>query len=629
MREEMESAPPAFEVVISGRNMPDTEAKAKARKKAQYVSDKPVIITPAIPLEDRQKGKRRKLRIAAYCRVSTPTEAQVSSIENQKSHFIKAVAQHEDWVLVAVFADEGISGTNRKKRKSFNEMIERCKEGKIDRILIKDVARFSRNIVDSLTVARELRELTPPVAIEFETLGFDTLKPDYEVLLSIMTTCCQLESQQKSESMLWSIKERYEKGNFLCPTNNLLGYITVDDRMVIEEEGAKTVRLIYYMYLAGYPLQEIADIMTNAKRRTGWLRRDAEGHDIYNTHWSQSSVLNILRNERYCGDIKAQKTITTSYLTHNKRPNHGERPSYWQDDHHDGIVSKEVYALAQQMIAAKRYGVRNAQACLSLSIIMTGLLKGFIPMNRVWAGVDMDELISLADTVSWKQEPSRSIEVSPICQFEVMRIEYTENQDPICLTFSGKHIVPNAKCCKSMAGTEYVEFLIQPTEKLLAIRAAASSNENAVRWADWSSGACKLQTINAGAISSLVYDVMNWNQDWKFKANGVRRTKNGETVLIFDLTDTSAFIPIMQADISGEDHFLGWNQPIFPYEWRGQVVGPPLVNTLTKCRMHMCDYFGEWDVQAEAVKPKEYSRKVPLTRNEILSEIAALSPETL
>ena len=106
MREEMESAPPAFEVVISGRNMPDTEAKAKARKKAQYVSDKPVIITPAIPLEDRQKGKRRKLRIAAYCRVSTPTEAQVSSIENQKSHFIKAVAQHEDWVLVAVFADE-------------------------------------------------------------------------------------------------------------------------------------------------------------------------------------------------------------------------------------------------------------------------------------------------------------------------------------------------------------------------------------------------------------------------------------------------------------------------------------------------------------------------------------------
>ena len=107
------------------------------------------------------------------------------------------------------------------------------------------------------------------------------------------------------------------------------------------------------------------------------------------------------------------------------------------------------------------------------------------------------------------------------------------------------------------------------------------------------------------------------------------RTKNAETILLFDLTDTSAFIPIIQSDRLGEEHFLGWNQPIFPSEWRNQIVGASLFEAMTKCRMHLCDYFGEWDIQAKAVKPRAYTRKIPMTYKAIEREIAALNPETL
>lgn len=507
-------------------------------------------------------------------------------------------------------------------------MLDLCRAGQIDYIVIKDVARYARNTVDSLQIARELRSLNPPVGIYFETLNFDTLRNDYEMLLGVMSMCCQLESQQKSEAMLWSLKHRFEGGHFLCPTNNLLGYITVDGMMTIEEEGAKTVRLIFYMYLAGYSAQEIADIMTEAKRKTGWTRRDKDGKEIYNYKWSSGTVLNILRNERYCGDVRAQKTYTVSYLTHEKRKNNGEMPFYDQEHHHEGIVSQEVYQIAQKIIASNKYKAGSGKIELSLSVIPKGLLRGFIPMNRMWAGSDVEEYINVSDSIGWDDVKPQSINLPcGISGMEIMRTDYTVNQAApyITLTYSGLDF--NMQCRRLMDGVEYVELLLHPKEKLLAIRACLAENPNAIKWAEWSAGKCKLKAPGVGYIPKVIYDVMNWNMDWKFRASGEFRCREKESVLVFSLEETAAYIPIMQADEYDEDHFMGWNKPIYPYEWREQIVGPVLIESITKCRMHLCDYFDMWEVSTPAVSVVGHERAIPKTREEILEEIEKLDPE--
>lgn len=508
-------------------------------------------------------------------------------------------------------------------------MIRRCKDGQIDRIVIKDVTRYARNVVDSLSVARELRELNPPVGIIFEGLNFDTLQDNYEIYLIILSVVAQMDSQQKSEVMKWSVRRRFEEGHFLCPTNNLLGYMTVDDQMVIEPEGAKTVRLIYYMFLAGYPASEIAERMTAAKRRTGWLRKDSEGRDVYNTRWSPGSVMNILRNERYSGDIRAQKTYTVSYLTHEKRRNCGEMPSYWQEDHHEGIVSREVYAIAQKIIASNRYSGKDTHYSLSLSVIPEGLLRGFVPLNRAWAGSDLEEYLGVSDAAGWNLDERRSVRLSPTHQFEVLRAEYTQNQATPTLTFTEKHIYANNLCRSMMGNVEYVEFLIHPRERLLAIRASSAGQSNAVRWARRDDDGWKALTFTSGIIPGLIYELMNWEAGWKFKARGQYRIKGQEAILIFSLVETAAYIPIIQVDQYGEDRFIGWNQPIYPYEWRRQLVGPLLASAIASARMHLVDYFDVWDVQALASRPQAYERKRPLSKEEIQEEIEALDPETL
>lgn len=621
-----------IEIFVSGHmSAHDSASKAKLRKKhSGHSRAGEVVITPAIPYEERVRSRRRdgKLRVAAYCRVSTPSESQVSSIENQKEHFIEYVSRHEDWTLVGIFADEGISGTYLKKRKSFNEMIRRCYDGKIDLILIKDVARYTRNIVDGLTIARNLRALNPPVGIYFETLNMDTLRPDYETMLSVMTTCCQMESIQKSESMKWSIRHRFSNSNFLCPTFYLLGYETSEDGdMVVEEEGAKTVRVIFFMYAIGYAKEVIAQTMTEAQRRTGWFGRDRDGNRIYNTHWSVGAVLSILKNERYVGDVRAQKTYTPDPLTHLSRTNRGEMPSYYMKDHHAGIVSRKLYEIVQKILKSERYRRPGDEIMPSLSVIPKGLLRGFVLLNPSWSGSDLDEYVAASDSAGWEEKKERCIELPPYYRFEMMRGEYVGGGGPSLVFRDGK-IFLSMECRRLMEGTEHVEFLLHPGEHLLAVRAADASNPNAVRWANWQGGACRRTKFRAGAVSALVYELMNWNADWMFRCGGQFRAKNGQKILIFDLADTVAYVPVYACGEGDRGKRIGWNDPVFPYEWSGQVVGDMAAKALTKCRMHLCDFFGEWDVDAEGVEAGEYSKEPPVTQAQIAAALRELMPQT-
>lgn len=260
-----------------------------------------------------------KKRVAAYCRVSTDEEQQQTSFELQVEYYTKLIADREDWMLAGIYADEGISGTQVKHREQFQQMIEDCRDHKIDMIITKSISRFARNVVDCLTTIRELKNLSPPVSIYFEKERIDSLDEKTEIYLTMLASFAQEESRSISTNIRWAIRNRMKEGTQKIVTSSLLGYDTDEDyNMVIIEQEAKIVRLIYETFLKGEHPAEIADRLNSLGFTT-----------VLGNPWSTTSVKNILRNEKYCGNVIMQKTITIDYLTHKTKKNEGEQDQYF------------------------------------------------------------------------------------------------------------------------------------------------------------------------------------------------------------------------------------------------------------------------------------------------------------
>lgn len=280
-------------------NLTKKQQKDRIRERYKGVDPDMLEVIPAKKQADFYDDVPR--RVAVYVRVSTDDPRQTSSYELQKNYYEDLVERHESWTLAEIYADEGISGTSLKHRDSFNRMIADCKAGKIDMIITKSVSRFARNIVDCISIVRELGALKPAVGVFFETENIFTLKGDSEMGLSFQATMAQEESHTKSNIMNASLEMRFSHGIVLTPV--LLGYDHDENGDMINEEEAKTVRLIFFMYLYGYSTQEIAEELTDLGCTT------KKG----NTRWTSSSVLQQLRNERHCGDVLTRKTYTESY----------------------------------------------------------------------------------------------------------------------------------------------------------------------------------------------------------------------------------------------------------------------------------------------------------------------------
>lgn len=273
-------------------------------------------------------------RVASYCRVSTDQEDQVNSFESQQRYFQEYIAANPDWELYAIYADEGISGTSTKRRTQFHQMIHDAHAGKFQLILTKEVSRFSRNIVDTLSYTRELKRIG--VAVEFVTDHINTMDSDGELRLSIMATLAQDESRRTSNRVVWGQTRQMEKG--VVFGRSMLGYDVVDGKLILEPNGAELVRLIFRKYaVEQVGTSEIARFLTR------------EGYRTYrgSSKWNAHAILKILKNEKYVGDLVQKKTYTPDYLTHEKRANHGQVPLICIENHHEPIISRDIWDLAQ------------------------------------------------------------------------------------------------------------------------------------------------------------------------------------------------------------------------------------------------------------------------------------------
>lgn len=512
------------------------DQKNKIRERYKGVSLDELDVIPALPQEDIFAVENEQ-RVAVYARVSTDDPRQTSSYELQKNHYHDVISKSPNWKLVQIYADEGISGTSLQHRDQFKLMIEDCKQGKIDLIVTKSVSRFARNVVDCIGYVRELLALPHPVGVFFETERLNTFDPKSEMVLSFMATLAQEESHTKSEIMNASIEMRFRRGIFLTPI--LLGYDHDEDgNLVINEEEAKIVKLIFMMYLNGCTCQEIADTLTEL----GCMTKKG------NTVWSPGSILQILQNERHCGDVLAHKTYTPNYLNHKSKKNMQNRPQYRKRNHHEAIISRDDFIAVQRLISNAKYG--NKGLLPELKVIPEGVLKGFVSINPRWAGFKEDDYINASASVyNGTEQPSPSsapVEVQSgdfdLRGYEIARSQFFDSTDRITVTFSQGDIRFSCPAVRRLEST-LVELLMHPQKRILAVRTAGKECRNAMQWSKKKSGVSFPREISGTAFLPTLYSLLGWKDDCRYRITGIKRGKGNDAILLFNLTEPEIFIP--------------------------------------------------------------------------------------
>ena len=301
-----------------------------------------VTVIPAKVQTAESRDKYHQLRVAAYCRVSTELEEQQNSYQVQIAYYTDLINKKKEWTLAGIFADEGISGTQTKKRTEFNRMIRMCRNKKIDLVITKSISRFARNTVDCLEYVRQLKDLG--IGVIFEKENINTLTMTSEFMIALYGSFAQAESESISKNVSWGKEKAYREGKVQFQYKHLLGYKKgADGKPEIIPEEAETVKLIYTMFLDGHSMKNIVLILhvKGIHTKTG------------STEWRTNTITRILQNEKYVGDALLQKTFTSDCITHKVVKNHGERPMYLVTNHHDPIIDRDTYNRVQQELARR------------------------------------------------------------------------------------------------------------------------------------------------------------------------------------------------------------------------------------------------------------------------------------
>lgn len=425
-------------------------------------------------------------RVAAYCRVSTDEEAQATSFELQVQHYTEYIGAHESWVLAGIYADEGISGTQVKHREQFQKMIEDCEAGNIDMIITKSISRFARNTVDCLTTIRKLKALKNPVEIYFEKERLSSLDEKTDMVLNLMASIAQEESRSISANIRWAIRNRMKNGTQKVITAALLGYDTDEDgNMVIISQEAEIVRTIYKSFIQGVHPSLIAIRLNGLGLKT-----------VFGNDWSSGSVKNILRNEKYCGDVLMQKTITIDYLSHASKVNEGEAEQYYIADHHDPIVTREIWEKAQELLDKQSWHNWKRREQIRLFPVQSGRLTGFVPISPDWKSISLTRLETASskypvleqgqadqneiedDNEIKESEDDEMAEVSVLEGFEEVELEQSKGDSVLTLTSSNLKF--NKATAVELDYPAYVKMYINAATKQVAIKPCKENAKNAV-----------------------------------------------------------------------------------------------------------------------------------------------------
>ena len=543
--------------------MPNAEDREKKRKiyQSEDTSDKTFI--PAVPKSNPYE-KDRMFKVCAYCRVSTDNDEQLSSYELQQAHYKHLAEEHPNWDLKHIYADEGISGTSTKNREEFNEMIDACMNGVYDFIVTKSVSRFARNLVDCISLVRTLKSLTPPVGVFFETDNLYTLSENSEFMISFLAAFAQEESVKKKEAMEWSLAQRFKNGKLLTPAP--LGYDRPVDEvgnyipyapLEINESEANIVRFIYDSYLNGYTQTNIAELLNDigCKTKTG------------NTKWSGSTVSYILTNERYCGNVLTWKTFTADLFKHKHKKNQHDKDQYLYRDHHEAIISVEKFEAVQALIENRKH--HNYGTLPLLHVVNEGIFKGYIPINHHWINDDPNIYYDISNSVEIKTKPrtidKRTFSAFDLEGYQVVRNQFTQiRYEGPAITIGYKRVSFNTFCMKKFNDVSFVQLLLHPAERKIAIRPCQKSSTHSIKWHTNADKPIYAKSLGCPHFCTALFSIMDWNPDYLYKVRGVWIYNHGEQIIIYNLSNA---VPTTVIKDDTDDSAKGKRVEMIPDEW--------------------------------------------------------------
>lgn len=507
------------------------------------------------------------MRVAIYVRVSTDDVRQTTSYELQKRYYEDFVKHHPHWTLVKIYADEGISGTMLENRAECMKMLADCRAGKIDLIITKSVSRLARNILVSIGIVRELAELKHPVGVFFESECIFSLNDDSAMALSFVATMAEEESHTRSRSMETSLRMRLDNGIPLTP--KLLGFKhDADGQLIINPEEAPTVKLVFFMYLYGYSTQQIADALIALGRKSY----------LGNIKWTSSSVVQILRNERHCGDVITRKTFTPNFRTHKSVKNRGDRPQSHYYNHHDPIVSRDDFIAVQRMLDNARF--KNKSYLPELRVLDSGIFQGFVVINPRWAAFGEQDYFQAARSVypaieeddapqsAVPREVQIKVEAGDFDMrgFEIARAELFDTQQKPSVTFSHKKIKFSKPLVRKLGEKNTIELLVNPVTRKFAIRTTDKGNRQGVVCSKSEGGKLVPKDISTAAFSETLFSLFGWNSDYKYRITGSLYEQGSEIAYIFDTINTEAFFKpyVLPGHTEDEDGNAPTVQPFMP-----------------------------------------------------------------
>ena len=523
-------------------------------------------------------------RVAVYARVSTSSEEQISSIENQTLYYTKKIAETENWNLQDIYSDEGKSGTSLRKRDAFKRMMQDAKDQKMDLIICASISRFARNFSDCMTQIAALKTMHPahPIGVYFETENIYTLNPSSQYSLDIQALLADWESGNKSRRMILSYDQRIMTGQY--PVADLMGYRhTKDGQLVIEPEEAKTVRFIFLAFIQGYNYDQIAAVLTQKKRST--LRGRQE--------WNGTMVANIMKNERRWGDLEARKSIVVDYKLGKVTKNNGNRCSAYVPEHHEAIVSPEI-ARAAHLVASssKKCGVQD------VVVIQQGALKGFVGIHPNWSGINVESIRNLCLSAYLPEEvvglnkmaemrsgkkpdttfPSDYLTVSGTCFI---------NQSSPVMTISKDGIRFSKACHTRLDNCEYVELLYHPILQVVILRKSIHGSSTEMHWKNKNK---IYSNFSSKAFSGAVFEAMNWKRNHRYQCRGICHGQENAKFLIFELDESRTLLGKNQYE-QAEDCSMNLECRLYRSKWvrsitacdvmeSGQVVENPMIGVI-------------------------------------------------
>ncbi len=583
-------------------------------------SDK--VFFPAEPKMDIfEKG--RVLRVCAYCRVSTENDAQLSSFELQLAHYQQLMGTHPNWDLRKIYADEGISGTSLKKREDFNAMIAACQRGEYDLIVTKSVSRFARNLVDCISLVRMLKQQDPPVGVFFETDNLNTLSESSELMLSFLATFAQEESVKKSESMNWSLRQRFRNEQLLTPA--LLGYQRPKDaaghyipygKLEIVESEAEIVKFIFQAFLAGKTPKEIASLLTDIKcpTKTG------------STQWNEGSICYILRNERYCGQVLTWKTFTVDLYEHKRRKNRKDREQYLLSNHHEPIVSPETFAAAQTLLENHKHHVRGGLP--TMQVIGGGVFRGYVPVNHHWTNDDPFSYYAASSSADGQAAPRR-VQRSTFSAFDfrgyqVVRGQFlTSRTECPILTIGCNRISFNVQCMRKFWNVPYIQLLLHPVERKIAIRPCQENSLYSIRWRPDGGRPLTQKTLRYLHFGSALFQIMEWNPDYLYRIQGTWVARDSDQIIVFNLSNAvpAAFMEQdSQADASPAKYR---RVELCPAEWSNSFGEEFYAHAIQNSFYYLAPR-GDWKAQMPSQAVPGMEQSFPLTGGELEESVTQL-----